>query len=103
MAIPPSWSEDSLEYREWYSLTRQVEDTYCKWIERGIRPEEARTVLQNCLKSELYMAANLRELRHIIKLRTDKAAHPQMRLIAGMILDILRDKLPVIVEDISHE
>lgn len=39
--------------------------------------------------------------RHILKLRTDKAAHPQMRVVAGKILAILREKLPVIVEDIT--
>ena len=37
----------------------------------------------------------------IDKLRTDKAAHPQMRFVAGKILEILRDKLPVIAEDIT--
>ena len=47
------------------------------------------------------MTANLREWRHILKLRTDKAAHPQMRQIAGMILKILKEKLPAIFEDIG--
>ena len=63
--------------------------------------EEARAVLPLCLKSELYMTANLREWRHILKLRTSKHAHPQMRRIAKQILQIFKEKLPVIVEDIS--
>ena len=74
---------------------------YQDLIELGCTPEQARAVLPLCLATELYMTANLRELRHILKLRTDKAAHPQMRLVAGQILDILREKLPVIVEDIN--
>lgn len=74
-----------------------------RWLlAQGATPEIARSVLPLCLKSELYMTANLRELRHILKLRTSKAAHPQMRFIAGQILAILRDKLPVIVEDIKE-
>lgn len=77
-------------------------DAYKILIKHGVKPEEARAVLPLCLKSELYMTANLRELRHILKLRTDKAAHPQMRFIARHILQILRDKLPVIVEDIQE-
>lgn len=70
--------------------------------ERKYPPEIARAVLPLCLKTELYMTANLRELRHILKLRTAGAAHPQMRFIANQILNILRDKLPVIVEDIGN-
>lgn len=67
----------------------------------GMPPEIARAVLPLCLATELYMTANLREWRHVLKLRTDKAAHPQMRVVAGQILEILRDKLPVVVEDIK--
>lgn len=80
-----------------------AEQAYQKRISRGAPPEQARAVLPLCLKSELYMTANLRQWRHVLKLRTDKAAHPQMRLIAGLILNIFKDKLPVIVEDIGGE
>ena len=47
------------------------------------------------------MTMNFRELRHFLKLRLDKAAHPQIRELAGMILDILKEKYPVFVEDIE--
>ena len=49
------------------------------------------------------MTANLREWRHILKLRTAKDAHPQMRQIAFMVLDIFKNKLPVIFEDIKND
>ena len=67
----------------------------------GYPPEIARAVLPLCTKTELFMTANLREWRHILKLRTAKAAHPQMRQIANQILNIFKEKLPVIVEDIG--
>lgn len=79
----------------------RAERSYGDLCRGDATPEEARAVLPLCLKSELYMTANLRELRHILNLRTSKHAHPQMRFIAGQILNILRDKLPVIVEDIQ--
>lgn len=82
---------------------RDAENNYKMFIKNGERPEIARAVLPLCTKTELYMTANLREWRHILKLRTAKAAHPQMRFIAGQIFDIFKDKLPVIVEDINHE
>lgn len=79
-----------------------AESIYRDWIKNhGATPEQARAVLPLCLKTELYMTANLRELRHILKLRTAPAAHPQMRVVAGQILGIFRKKLPVIVEDIT--
>lgn len=76
-----------------------TEKDYRLLIESDCSPEIARAVLPLCLKSELYMTANLREWRHILKLRTSKHAHPQMRFIAGKILGIFKEKLPVIVED----
>ena len=100
--VAPPWYEQTFLYRKWYSLMCEVEDTYRQMIERGTKPEDARSVLPLCLKSELYMTANLREWRYILKLRTSKHAHPQMRFVAGQILNILRDKLPVIVEDIKE-
>ena len=81
----------------------QAEENYTDWLCAGAKPEEARAVLPNCLKTELYMTCNLREWRHVLKLRTSRAAHPQMRLIAGQILATFKDKLPVIVEDIKGE
>ena len=63
-------------------------------------PQEARSILPNSLKTEIYVTMNLREWRHFLKLRTSKAAHPQMRQIAIMIYDIFAEKLPVVFEDI---
>ena len=96
---PPLPTADAVIAFRW--AIREHERNYQMFIKNGERPEISRAVLPLCLATELYMTANLRELRHILKLRTDKAAHPQMRVVAGQILDILREKLPVIVEDIT--
>ena len=97
-----------MQHSNWYEAVQSAEVSYLNCLTGGeyyegcgMPPEQARAVLPLCLATELYMTANLREWRHILKLRTDKAAHPQMRVVAGQILDILRDKLPVIVEDIK--
>ena len=66
-------------------------------------PELARSVLPMSLATEMVVTANLREWRHILKLRTGAKAHPQMRQVANMILDIFKAKLPVIFEDINHD
>lgn len=86
----------------WEDFLHDVNCAYKRLLDFGAKPEIARAVLPLCLATELYMTANLREWRHVLKLRTDKAAHPQMRQVTGQILEILRDRLPVIVEDINH-
>ena len=58
----------------------------------------ARAVLPTCLKTELDVTANFREWLHILKLRTDKAAHPDMRVIANTIGRELYDIAPTVFE-----
>ena len=82
-------------------LYNNMEFVYKKLIEDNFKPEEARDILPNATATTLVMTMNFRELRHFLKLRLDKAAHPQIRELAGMILDILKGKYPVFVEDIE--
>lgn len=80
-----------------------AEKAYKKMIQNGRTPQEARAVLPNSLKTELVMTANLREWRHFLKLRTSKAAHPQIREVAIMLLDQLKDKIPIVFDDTTTE
>ncbi|MBR3747694.1 MAG: FAD-dependent thymidylate synthase [Selenomonadaceae bacterium] len=98
--IKPFSTPDGSDFT-FFLIMKEAEKNYLFLIEEGVKPELARAVLPQCTATTLYMTANLREWRHVLKLRTDKAAHPQMRFVAGQILDILREKLPVIVEDIN--
>jgi len=85
----------------WKEIMTGSEFAYNALLVNGATPEQARAVLPNSLKTEIVMTANLREWRHILKLRTAKDAHPQMRQVANMILTILKEKLPVVFEDIG--
>ena len=44
---------------------------------------------------------NMRELRHFLRLRSAKVAHPQIREIAIPLLEELKEKLPEIFGDIE--
>lgn len=107
-----SYSQESTRYVKYSDLTFIPADleynaeflegaaqVYKQKIKCGVPPEIARDYLPGCLKTELYMTMNLRELRHFIQLRMTSAAHPQMRELAAMIFLILRDKYPVIVNE----
>lgn len=98
---PCFWKEGSKEFANWKSAMLYTEQCYFRLIDCGATPQEARSVLPNSLKTEIVMTANLREWRHFLKLRTSKAAHPQMREVACMILDEFSAKYPVIFGDIS--
>lgn len=82
-------------------MLSRLEDAYRFLINQEFKPEEARDILPNATATTLVMTMNFRELRHFLKLRLDKAAHPQIRELAGMILEILKEKYPVLVEDIE--
>ena len=78
-----------------------LEKNYLTLRERGAKPEEARSILPNSLKTEIFVTMNLRELRHFLKLRTAAAAHPQMREVALKIYKILVEKLPAVFDDLK--
>lgn len=98
---PCFWQESSSKYRLWKQAMEQVEANYFALLQEGALPQEARSVLPNSLKTEIFATMNLREWRHFLKLRTSKSAHPQMRQIALMIYNILLEKLPVLFDDIA--
>lgn len=83
-------------------LLSKAEFAYNFLTDYGLKSEEARDILPNATATSLVMTMNFRELRHFLKLRLDKAAHPQIRELAGMILEILKEKYPVFVEDIER-
>ncbi|MBR0260759.1 MAG: FAD-dependent thymidylate synthase [Selenomonadaceae bacterium] len=98
---PCFWSEENENFRLWKETMAQLEKNYLTLRANGAKPEEARSILPNSLKTEIFVTMNLRELRHFLKLRTAKAAHPQMREIALKIYAILAEKLPAVFEDIQ--
>ena len=98
---PCFWSEDDDAFKLWSATMSLIERNYLAMRAAGARPEQARSILPNSLKTEIFVTMNLRELRHFLKLRTSPKAHPQMRQVALKILDVLTEKLPAIFDDIK--
>ena len=105
--IRPYWDDRSIRAEMirlracWQEACLNAEWSYKKMIDMGCTPEAARAVLPNCLKTEIVMTANLREWRHFFKLRCAPAAHPDMRIIANMLLTAFKDVVPVVFDDIE--
>ena len=97
---PCFWSEDDENYKLWADTMSVVEKNYLAMINGGAQPQQARSILPNSLMTEIFMTANLREWRTILKLRCSNRAHPQMREIMMKVLSILYKNLPIVFEDI---
>lgn len=95
--------EDSRIYNNWFHACQDAENTYFDLIMLGATPQEARSVLPNSTKTEITITANYREWRNFFKLRTAKAAHPQMREVTIPLLKELKKTLPIIFDDIEVE
>ena len=93
---------DLQKYQVWTKAMEAAEKYYFELLSLGARPEEARSVLPNSLKTELIMTMNLREWRHFFRLRTSRRAHPQIVEIASAILDEFKEKYPLFFEDLAE-
>jgi len=99
---PCFWDENSEEYKVWSDTIDYIENSYNKLIFLGVKPQEARSILPNSLKTEIVITMNLREWLHFFKLRTAKNAHPQMREIAIPLLKEFQKILPEIFNTINE-
>jgi thymidylate synthase (FAD) len=98
--IPPITDEQSIII--WKRAMREAEESYMALITQGVSPQIARSVLPNSLKTEIVWTCNLRQWRHVLKLRTSTAAHPQMREIMCPLLIEFKKLLPCVFEDIPE-
>lgn len=57
-------------------------------------PQESRTMLNNSTETEIFMSLNWREMIHVISLRAEKAAHPEIQRIIIPIADMLIAMFP---------
>lgn len=98
--FPIGTKEDEIIF-EILKCLHQCESSYKKLIDMGVKKDIARSVLPLATATELVMTMNFRSLRHFLKLRLHKSAHENIREIARQIYDIVKDKYPVFVEDLS--
>ena len=98
---PTSAATQDEASRWWLDAVIHSDSVYQRLLMEGWRPEQARSVLPNSLKTELVMTANLREWRLFFKLRTAKAAHPQMREVSIPLLRLMQVRFPGCFDDIE--
>ena len=102
--IKPAWWDDELlnnncpamdniyKFNQMPLFRRGCEDSaeyYSSLIELGQTPQQARAVLNNAIKTEVVMTGTEPQWEEFLRLRTDKAAHPDMQIIANKIKELL--------------
>jgi thymidylate synthase (FAD) len=97
--IPSGILKDTDEYQNWYEQMITAEITYKTLLKQGCKPQQARAVLPNSLKTEICVRTNFREWRHIFKLRAiSKAAHPDIRLLMIPLYEECKKLLPCVFD-----
>ena len=95
-----NFDDDILIY---FSCLTRAEESYQNLRSHGWTKQDARDVLPNCVATKIVVTANFREWRHILKLRTDKTADPEIRNLMIPLLKEFKTLVPVIFDDINVE
>jgi len=100
---PYFYSPTTENYNLWEEACLLAEKNYMELLRNGSNPQEARTILPTCLKTEIAVTFNIREWRHFFKLRCSSAAHPQMRQVAIPLLLLFQDRIEVLFDNIEYD
>ena len=95
---PSFWPSSVAAYPVWKAQMEVAERSYLGLLSMGAKPEEARSVLPNSLKTEVVVTANFREWMHIFNLRCSPRAHPDMRFVMEKARDMMQRLVPIIFE-----
>lgn len=82
-------------------FVKKAKEFYKKLVLAGVPKEDARYFLPMGTTCNLKVGMNLRELRSFFKLRLDRHAQWEIRLLAKEMYNIIKEQWPVLVEDID--
>lgn len=101
---------DNIEaFQVWQETMLYLEKQYIKMATKkedgglGISPQIARDILPIGVKAEITVSCNLREWRHIFKMRTHQTAHPIMHELMRPLCEELKTKIPVLFDEFTWE
>lgn len=103
--VAPAEDMDDKKLAIFMDAMRKAQLAYADMLAAGGSREEARAMLPLSICADLKVACNLRELRHILDLRTGKAAAPAMRYLMRELVFRLTNYAPELVPliaDVDH-
>ena len=100
---PETLMVPSKAFQCWATACMEAEREYLAMLESGASVEDARDVLPLCLATHIVVTANIREWRHIFKLRalgTTGKPHPKMQALMKPLYDELAAAQPALFGDL---
>lgn len=92
-------------YANYLTLVEEIKDEYQheneeeRTLKRKRQKEAARALLPNCTTSSGVITYNARQLRHVIKMRSDEHADASIREFAAALYNASKDVVPYIFQD----
>lgn len=87
---------ENASFMNWVVNRAETARAYSGRIENGYTPQEAREELDNCIKSQIIISTNMRNMRHVLNLRLREKTgkvHPDMKVLMDEVSCILRAHL----------
>lgn len=76
--IKPAWRQSIEEMELFNDTLRTIESTYMTLRKRGLKPQQARQILPNATKTEIYVCGYEDDWEHFFDLRDKLTVDPQM-------------------------
>lgn len=100
---PCNIKEGTEEYKIWERTMLEIEKSYIELSNLGAKPDQLRMLLPHSTAAELVMTCNLREWRHVFKLRCSSHAHPSIRQFFIPLLLYFREVMPEVFNDVPYD
>lgn len=86
-------------YETWRASCIVAESAYLDLLDKGCKPETARSVLPSCLATSIVCGGNIREWRHVFELRISRHAQVDIRNVMKSLLEDFYRNYPVFFAD----
>ena len=96
---PKEYKKDPATELVFKMALSDAKSDYVYLIKNGLKKETARYVLPNATATRMIVTMNARELMHFFNLRCCMKAQPEMRELANMMLDFVKDIAPNIFKN----
>lgn len=101
--LPEEGKDYNILYDLWQTACESDARYYDALIKGGAQPQEARAVLNHSLRTTIVATFNLREWRHVFKLRCAKEAHAHIKELMIPLMFYFQKKFPGMFEDIVYD
>lgn len=101
--INPTYITDMINKDMWTDCMESIEKSYMKGAAAGMYPDQLRLMLPHSTAADVTMTCNIREWRHILKLRTQKNVHPEIRQLLIPLLLKFQYTMPELFGDIEYD